>query len=178
MKGYLLSIFKAPRRQVEIEDLAVAIAPIVDSEHLKFVLHEESGVAMMYFESCVNKSEMYDFIYGVLYGVSNTFILTEINDDSTICFPSDIKQHLLNVRTGEGIGGELDMNIVLENTEFDEDDSFDDEDNDIMELLMKNRFKKSKPKPNLDSLLDKISVQGIESLTKFELKTLKEYSNN
>ncbi len=176
MQGYLLSVFKAPRRQVEIEDLAVAIAPVVDSEHLKFVLHDESGVVMMYFESCVDKREIFDFVYGVLFGVSNTFILTELNDDSTICFPNDIKQHLLNVRTGEGIGGELDMNIVLENTDFDDEDSFDDDDNDLMDMLMKFKSRKTNPKPNLDTLLDKINTHGIKSLSKFELETLNEYS--
>ena len=154
------------------QDIALSLTPIVDSPNLKFQL--SSGVIVFHFATEVSKSEVYAFVMGVLYGISNSFILTEVTDNMSAYFPPDILKHLLDLDDS----GDSDVQIKLTLTQIKKNlDTLenDDDDDDYVALLLEQEMENLK-KPSLDQLLDKISSHGIESLNMFEKKILESYS--
>ena len=133
------------------------------------------------------------YIQGVLMGITETFLLTEVNDDVTVSFPQDLKSYMLDLEKGESYSVPTitytkngDIQFDDENGKYlvefsghqvdeDYDDDEDDFDMDILDII---RQIHNKPKlPSLDYVLDKIIDQGMNSLTKTELEVLKQYSN-
>ena len=124
------------------------------------------------------KEEIYEYITGILYGLVEIFVLTEIVDDFSVSLPKDIKDHLFDLENvGENVTMKLDMERIKKNLDFsfDDDDENDDE-NDIMSLIFKN--KNSDPNPTLDQILDKLYSQGMDSLSSKEKNILQTYSQN
>jgi len=126
-------------------------------------------------------------------GITETFLLTEVNDDVTVSFPQDLKSYMLDLEKGESYSVPTitytkngDIQFDDENGKYlvefsghqvdeDYDDDEDDFDMDILDII---RQIHNKPKlPSLDYVLDKIIDQGMNSLTKTELEVLKQYSN-
>ena len=64
------------------------------------------------------------------------------------------------------------MSHIKNNSDFMEDD---EEDDDFVALLL-NQVKEKVKKPSLDYILDKIAINGMDSLTQFEKDTLDTYS--
>ena len=56
------------------------------------------------------------------------------------------------------------------------DMSYDEEDEDDIVTTLMNQIKKNLQVPTLDQLLDKVSDNGVESLTPYEKATLDNYS--
>ena len=54
--------------------------------------------------------------------------------------------------------------------------SYDEEDEDDIVTTLMNQVKKNLQVPTLDQLLDKVSDNGVESLTPYEKATLDNYS--
>jgi len=112
---------------------------------------------------------------GILYGVTEAYILTELNDKVTFSMPKDIKDHLLDLEnTTDNIEMFIDMRAEKNNLRINEDEEDDD---DFVALLL-DEVKRKVKKPTLDQLLEKISKNGIDSLTQFEKETLEYYSEN
>lgn len=189
MPKYFLTVISDNTVELPIIDIAMSLGSVVDSERLKF--QHSSYVGIFHFASEVDKLDLYTYIQGVLMGVTNTFVLTEHNDDVTISLSKDIESYMLDLENGESYSVQtisyLENNDIPEDDkylvdfdnmsgrhqidEYDENSEFDDFE-DILRKI-KNSFKT----PSLDSILDKINEQGINSLTKTELKALKQYSN-
>lgn len=172
MKKYILTIIGSFQNEKLCEEMAIALTPLVDSPHMKF--HLTNGVLIFHFASEVSKVEIYDYVGGVLYGTTNAFILTEINDNLTLSMSKEIKEHLLNLESStEDAEIKIDMNRIKKNLDFMEEE----EDDDFVTLLLgeKNNFFK---KPSLDEVLDKMIEKGYDKLTQYEKDILKSYSNN
>lgn len=176
MNYYLLSLTNDFASEGMCKELALSISPIVDSPNLKF--HYTRNQIMFSFGTETPKEEIYEYITGILYGLVEIFVLTEIVDDFSVSLPKDIKDHLFDLENvGENVTMKLDMERIKKNLDFsfDDDDENDDE-NDIMSLIFKN--KNSDPNPTLDQILDKLYSQGMDSLSSKEKNILQTYSQN
>lgn len=176
MNYYLLSVTNDFASDGLCKEIAISLSPIVDSPNLKF--HYTRNQIIFSFGAETEKSEIYEYIHGVLYGLVEIFVLTEIVDDFSVSLPKDIKDHLFDLENvGENVTMKLDMERIKKNLDFsfDENDDEDDE-NDIMSLIIKN--KKTNPNPTLDQILDKLYSEGIDSLSSKEKNILETYSQN
>lgn len=107
--------------------------------------------------------------------MTEAYILTELNDEVTISMPKDIKQHLMDLEnSSDNIEMFIDMKLEKNNTRYNDEEKYDD---DFVALLL-DEVKRKVKKPSLDQLLEKISKNGIDSLTNFEKETLEYYSEN
>lgn len=173
MKNYILTVFGEFESEEVCKELAISITPIVDSPNLKF--QHTKGTLLFHFATEVSKDEIFDYIGGVLYGITEAYILTEMNDQVTISMPKDIKQHLMDLEnSSENIEMFIDMKSEKNNLRINEED----EDEDDFVALLLDEVKRKVKRPSLDQLLDKISAKGPESLSKFEKETLEYYSKN
>lgn len=168
MKKYFLTIIGESKFKSQAAvDIGLAIGEIVDSKFLNFNYSE--SFIVFHFESSVNKEDMFTFIRGVLYGITDTFILTEMTDKFSISLPTQLN-FIFDLEGGKEGSSKFDM-FVEDEDEEDEDQVFEN----IMESYHKN-LKKNSPNISLDSLLDKINEQGINSLNETEKKILENYS--
>lgn len=173
MRNYILTVIGNFESEKECQELAISLTPIVDSPNLKF--QHTKGTMIFHFATEVSKEEIFDYVGGILYGVTEAYILTEMNDKVTLSMPKDIKDHLLDLEnTTENIEMFIDMRAEKNNLRINEDEEDDD---DFVALLL-DEVKRKVKKPTLDQLLEKISKNGIESLSQHEKDTLEYYSKN
>lgn len=170
MKKYLLVLFGNFNSDKITKEIALNITPLVDSAHLKF--QRTNGALIFHFASEVSQDEIYDYIWGTLVDLTNNFILTEFTDKSSVCFPQEVLEHLLDLEnTSEDVYIDIRSNSSLRN-------EGDEEDEDDFVALLLDEVKNKIKRPSLDYLLDKINSNGYESLTEFEKDTLESYSKN
>jgi len=175
---YILFVFAAHEQQEKlVNSIAEDISAISDLSDVKFYFGPES--AIYFFKSSESFQLIKDF-FKVRMGLSNiVYFLTEFDKDKTDYFLTDeVKKHLFESE---------DFKYKMTNEEKDEIDNMllrefndekfklfceelEDDDDDIMKM------KKKRKEPTLNDLLDKISSQGINSLTKKEKELLTKYS--
>jgi len=173
MKKYLLTVIGNFNSEQMCKELAIGITPIVDSPNLKF--QHTKGILIFHFESEVDKTEIYDYVLGLTYGITETFILTEINDNVSVSLPEEIKGHLFDLEnSGDDVSMNIDMRITKNSLEFNIDE---EEEEDYIALLLAEKDKIF-AKPTLNHILDKIGSSGYDSLSQFEKDVLEEYSKN
>jgi len=169
MKRFLLLIIGDFSSEKICKDIALSIYPLVDSPQLKF--QHSKGVLIFHFASEVTQEEIETYIQGILYGITNSFILTEFTDKVSVVMPDNIKEHLINLDKSDD---DVEMKISI-------DESFnifeESEDDEFVALLL-DEVKKKVKKPSLDQILDKILTKGVESLSIFEKEILETYSKN
>lgn len=171
MKNYLITIIGTADSKKMCQEIALSISPLVDSPNLKF--QHKNGVLLFHFASEVSKSEIYDYMNGILFGVSEAFILTEITDNVSVSMNDEMFGHLFDLENvGDDISMRLEMDRVLKNEDFEEEEL----DEEFISTLLSqvNNIKK----PTLDQILDKINTKGYNCLTPFERDTLENYSKN
>lgn len=166
MKKYLLVVFGQFTDEMS-KDIALNLTPIVDSPRLKYQF--TPGSVILHFASEIEHLEIHDFLCGIFYGISSTFILTELTDRVSVNMPKTYSDHLFDLEN-EDDNPEIRIN---NNKELYGNDS--EEDDNFVALLL-NDIKSKVSRPSLDSLLDKIKSKGINSLTQFEKEILDEYS--
>lgn len=171
MNKYLLTVFGEFETKEMCQNVALSITPIVDSPNLKF--QHSKGVLLFHFSSEIPKEEIYEYVKGVLYGVTESFILTTITDDVSVSMPEDIYNHLFDLDSANGeIDMKLDMTRIKNNLDF-----MEQEEDDLVALLLEEmRENNAIKKPSLDQILDKVLTNGMESLSSFEKDTLETYS--
>ena len=171
MNKYLLTVFGEFETKEMCQNVALSITPIVDSPNLKF--QHSKGVLLFHFSSEILKEEIYEYVKGVLYGVTESFILTTITDDVSVSMPEDIYNHLFDLDSANGeIDMKLDMTRIKNNLDF-----MEQEEDDLVALLLEEmRENNAIKKPSLDQILDKVLTNGMESLSSFEKDTLETYS--
>jgi len=171
MYKYLLTVFGEFETKEMCQNVALSITPIVDSPNLKF--QHSKGVLLFHFSSEILKEEIYEYVKGVLYGVTESFILTTITDDVSVSMPEDIYNHLFDLDSANGeIDMKLDMTRIKNNLDF-----MEQEEDDLVALLLEEmRENNAIKKPSLDQILDKVLTNGMESLSPFEKDTLETYS--
>jgi len=171
MKNYLLTVIGNLESEELCQSMAISLSPIVDSPHLKF--QHTKGILIFYFATEVEKSEIYNFVLGELFGITESFILTEITDDVSVCMPKEIKNHLFDL---ENVSDEIDMNINMSHVSNNAEMFGDEEDEDDFVALLLGEKDKLFKRPTLDQILDKINSKGYQSLTPFEQDILDGYS--
>jgi hypothetical protein len=171
MNNYLLTIIGEFQTKDMCKSIALSLTPIVDSPSLKF--HYGKNVLVFHFSSEVSQVEITDYIQGILFGISDFFILNKMTEDVSVLMPQDVSTHLFDLETvGEDVDTILDMNRIKNNLDFMEQE----EDDLVASLLDEIREKKLFNKPSLDQLLDKVLNDGIESLSRYEKDILETYS--
>ena len=91
--------------------------------------------------------------------------------------PNDVREHLFDLdNVGENVTMKLDMERIKKNLDFSFEEDEEDDENDIMSLIIKN--KNTTPNPTLDQILDKLYSEGIDSLSSTEKNILETYSQN
>ena len=171
MENYLLTVLGTFDESIR-KEIALSVTPIVDSPNLKF--QYATGVLIFHFTSEVHKEDMFEYIKGVLYGISDSFFLNAVTDNVSVCLNNDIYGHLFDLDSpGDDVDMKFDMNRIKNNLDFMESE----DDDEFVALLLdemkeKNLFKK----PSLDQILDKVLTNGMESLSAFEKDTLETYS--
>ena len=174
MTNYLLTVIGTFESEQDCTQIGMSLTPIVDSRNLKF--QPDKRVLLFYFASEVPKGELFDYITGALYSVSNSFILTEVSDKVSVSLPEEVKQHLFDLETPtEDINMRLEMVRIKNNLDFMEQFEEEEYDENLMAQFWKELKEKIKA-PSLDQILDKISCDGVNSLTAFEKETLETYS--
>ena len=171
MKNYLLTVIGNFDSEELCQDMAISLSPIVDSPHMKF--QHTKGVLIFHFATEVDKVEIYDFVIGVFFGIVETFILTEITDNVSVCMPKEVKTHLFDL---ENVSDEIDMNIDMSQVKNNAEIFGDEEDEDDFVALLLGEKERLFKKPTLDQILDKINSKGYQSLTPFEQDVLEDYS--
>lgn len=172
MKNYLVTIIGGVESKQMCQEIALSISPLVDSPNLKF--QHKNGVLLFHFASEVSKSEIYDYLNGILYGVSEAFILTEITDNVSVSMSNEMLGHLFDLENvGDDVTMRLDMERVMKNEDFEEEEL----DEDFISTLLSQVGNNIK-QPSLDQILDKINTKGYNHLTPFERDTLENYSKN
>ena len=171
MNKYLLTILGEFKTKEMCQNVALSITPIVDSPNLKF--QHANGVLIFHFSSEIPKEEIYEYVRGVLYGITDSFILTTITDDVSVSMPEDIYNHLFDLESADGeMDMKLDMTRIKNNLDF-----MEQEEDDLVALLLEEmRESNVIKKPSLDQILDKVLTNGMESLSPFEKDTLETYS--
>ena len=171
MNNYLLTVFGEFETKEMCQNVALSITPIVDSPNLKF--QHSKGVLLFHFSSEIPKEEIYEYVKGVLYGLSESFILTTMTDDVSVFMPKDIYNHLFDLENANGeLDMKLDMTRIKNNLDF-----MEQEEDDLVALLLEEmRENNVIKKPSLDQILDKVLTNGMESLSPFEKDTLETYS--
>jgi hypothetical protein len=171
MKKYLLTVFGDFSSKEIIARLGKGMAPIVDSPQLKFQYIK--GAIVFHFGSEVSADEIYDYVAGIFYGMSDSFILTEMTDKTSVYMPDDIKAHLLDLENeSEG----LDIRIEIPRMGKSVDD-MPEMAEDFVSFLLEEMEDEIKV-PTLNQILDKINEKGLSSLSGFEKEILDEYSKN
>lgn len=171
MKNYLLTVIGNFESEELCQGIAISLSPIVDSPHMKF--QHTKGVLVFHFATEIEKSEIFDFIVGELFGITESFILTEITDNVSVCMPKEIKSHLFDL---ENVTDEVDMNIDMSHVRNNAEMFGDEEDEDDYVALLLGEKDKLFKRPTLDQILDKINLKGYQSLTPFEQDVLDGYS--
>lgn len=166
MNKYILTII-GEIKEDECPDIVLSLGEVVDSNNVKFVHND--NVIMLCFGSNVEKNNLFCFIQGVLYGITDTYVLSDVTNDMYVSLPKAMKGFILDLESGDDV--EFTSNFDLDIIDEDEDE----EDSQLMKLLNRN-LKKTNKRPSLDFLLEKISRDGIESLSETEKKFLDEYS--
>lgn len=169
MRKYLLVLFGEFESEETCKEIALTLTPLVDSAHLKF--NHSNGNLIFHFASEVSQEEIYDYVIGSLFDLCSSFILTENTDKLSVYLPKKVKDHLFDLENeGEDIEMKININQIRPFKELESEEDF--------VALLLDEVKKSIKKPSLDQILEKISTNGVSSLSQFEKDILDEYSKN
>jgi hypothetical protein len=184
MKNYLATVIGNFITDESCNDMVMSVAPLVDSPNMKYQFG--GGIIMMHFATEVPKDEIFEYITGLIHVDSEILILTEVSDKVSVHVPYEKSGHLFDLdNPGQNNDYSIDMKGVVENTDlyndFDEDDidiSFSNEIESQFKSKIQHWMGTPAVKTTLDTILDKINILGMDSLTKYELTLLQNYSNN
>ena len=167
MKKYLLLVFGDLEKENVIDAVFHGMSTVVDSKFLKFQF--TNGTGIFHFASEVNHEDLYDYITGLLYGISENFILTEMTDKLTVHMEEKVKTHLLDLdNETESVEMTFDFSTM-------DKPGMEEFGNDFVEFIL-DEFKKEVKPPSLNQILDKINEKGIKSLSAYEKEILDNYS--
>ena len=184
MKNYLVTLIGNFITDNNCNEMVMSVAPLVDSPNMKYQFG--GGILMIHFATEVPKDEIFEYISGLIHKDSEILILTEVSDKVSVHIPYEKSGHLFDLdNPGQNNDYSIDMKGVVENTDlyndFDEDDidiSFSNEIESQFKSKIQHWMGTPAVKTTLDTILDKINILGMDSLTKYELTLLQNYSNN
>ena len=177
-KRYMLFIFgDFTEMENFIDEISYQLITVVSSEFLKFNYGEFGMV--LHFRTKETFEELKEYIDMCLEGQVEQYFLMEATENVDIKMEKKLKKDFLNIDgvKKENKNKEVDVEKLSEEKKKRLGNIMDfiiPLSEDIIEFPIK--FKRPElPKPTTDQILDKISEQGIESLTEEEKQILDNY---
>ena len=177
-KRYMLFIFgDFTEMENFIDEISYQLITVVSSEFLKFNYGEFGMV--LHFRTKETFEELKEYIDMCLEGQVEQYFLMEATENVDIKMERKLKKDFLNIDgvKKENKNKEVDVEKLSEEKKKRLGNIMDfiiPLSEDIIEFPMK--FKRPElPKPTTEQILDKISEQGIESLTEEEKQILDNY---
>jgi hypothetical protein len=125
---------------------------------------------MFHFGSDIIMEDIHEFMDLLAPDYFDSFVLCEWNDSVSVMMDEEMSLHLFDLDNDTDGVITVPSNSNHEMGTYDEDD-----EEDIVTLLLK-EVKKGLTVPTLDQLLDKITENGVNSLTPYEKGVLETYS--
>jgi hypothetical protein len=167
MKKYLLTVFFEKTTPQELTKIALGLAPMVDSFDIKYSM-VGNNASIFQFNSEVESENLQDFIVGLLYEFSDTFVLTDITDKNSVKMTENLSQYLLDTNGKEVVINESFKNLL-------DEENMHENAQEFISILLE-EIENVAPRPSLNDILDKIVDRGMDSLTELEKQYLDEYS--
>lgn len=186
MTDYILFVYAEHKNQDEfVKGIAQDVALVSDSDNIKYYYGATS--AIITFKSNDSVKEIHEFLKMIFEPGEIVHVLLPYNTDNmSVGMDISTFKHLFNVDDKETLSETetVAQNLYKETNNNIKDylDSFrmsidsDDYDYDEEEDDELKRIKNRPSEPTIDDILDKISDNGIESLTEKERKILDKYS--
>ena len=186
-QSYMVIIFgDFHRKEQKMSNIIYAISPMVDSKNIRFVYSDSHIV--IHFTSNMEFPELQRLVDLAIHSECDLYLFFNYNEKFAVKMQPEIFTHLFDWnRQTESVNLDLrdknlsklgfgpnneDIKIMMMGLDFDP-----------FAGLQETLFKKPRPKKielplDMDSILEKISKKGIDSLTKREKEFLKNISNN
>jgi hypothetical protein len=161
MKKYFLTIITSSLNTQRTRKISDAIFEMIDDNEIRYAYIGDT--LFFTFKTDSERIDIFHYLETVLENELQGFVLTELNDNTSVSFPNDMLEYLFS-------------NVDSDST--NDIEWFDDEQVEENIVRMLNNIKKITNKPSLDFILDKIKDKGINSLTPYEKDSLHEYSKN
>jgi len=183
-KTYMLFIYgDFTEKEVGLEELALQLVPVVSSDFVKYNYGEHGAV--FHFSSLEDFVNLNEYIDMILNDIIEQYFLLEKTDNFFIKMPKNLKEDLLKINNIENNeetkNGSVEINTNFKTFEIKDPNFFKDPDK-IMNIFMPIFDPEDviyTPyeyyEPTVDEILDKITEQGIESITKQERQILENY---
>ena len=186
-QSYMVVIFgDFHRKEQKMSNIIYALSPMVDSKNIRFVYSDSHIV--IHFTSNMEFPELQRLVDLAIHSECDLYLFFNYNEKFAVKMQPEIFTHLFDWnRQTESVNLDLrdknlsklgfgpnneDIKIMMMGLDFDP-----------FAGLQETLFKKPRPKKielplDMDSILEKISKKGIDSLTKREKEFLKNISNN
>ncbi len=186
-QSYMVIIFgDFHRKEQKMSNIIYALSPMVDSKNIRFVYSDSHIV--IHFTSNMEFPELQRLVDLAIHSECDLYLFFNYNEKFAVKMQPEIFTHLFDWnRQTESVNLDLrdknlsklgfgpnneDIKIMMMGLDFDP-----------FAGLQETLFKKPRPKKielplDMDSILEKISKKGIDSLTKREKEFLKNISNN
>ena len=193
MYKYILFVFAKSGNQDElVTEIAEEISLITKSTNVRYYYGPEACVfTFSTLDDLKSVAEYVDIILSE--GEITYFLLPYSSDNMSFGLPEDISKHLFTDKLSDIEKMDRDLDVKWSKIDSDlkklDDDMFDkfmnaflddeDEDDDISRLIKRTKTTKVDDyvsENQFNSILDKINLDGMSSLTKKELDLLKKYS--
>lgn len=163
-----------------VKDIVNQLVPIASDINLKYSYGDQSMIVAL--DSDLEFEHVKKYVTFVINQSSAMFFLMPCTDKMSYSIPDDMMQlffgnneELLSKYMDDVTENEVDE--VFNNlTEFDFEDTYEEEDTLEQILKQSKQVKKTEVLPTLDEILDKISEKGVSSLTDKERQVLDSYS--
>lgn len=189
MKNYLLLVYGDFRNNITFTDVIETVAHVTSSQLLRF--KETPTSVLIHFGSKDTLNSLKGYFERNLKKLSETYIFTEMTNETTVVMPEiDIVEFMnlsedindvnkvQNSNFNERQTNEIEyiLQTLLGGTIMDDDSLYhesDDEDYEDDYLIKRPSNTKKVKEYNMDEILDKIKINGRQSLTTEEENFLK-----
>lgn len=163
-----------------VKGIVNQLIPIASDVNLKYSYGDQSMIVA--FDSDLDFEHIKKYVTFVISQTSAMYFLMPCTDKMSYSVPDDMmelffgeNEELLLKYVDEVSENDID-NIFNNLTENDFEDTYEEEDTLEQILKQSKQIKKTEVSPTLDEILDKISENGVSSLTTKERQVLDSYS--
>lgn len=177
---YLITIFGDFKAQEKIDEITRSLQPLVDGENLT---HNNNDYSLMiHFNANMDLETLSSQVLNLLY-LKADMILISPSDVTSILANEDFMKSLMTNQLPNDTNNtpiEFVENISLGLERLREEimklEEGDQDDDMLLDQLIKGKTKQKTTQPTLDDLLDKICRLGMDSLNNKEKQLLNKYS--
>lgn len=177
MTKYFLFIF-CDKPSSKIEEVMDTIKLVSDCTKSNYLLSDKSNSIIIHFSSEVDINDLREYVYITISQYSKIFFMLECNEKTLLAMSDENLKHLVNLNDKMTDTNNFTYRNNPESLTESQDDEIEENDSDIMALKLLSSVKKNCKLPTLNEILDKISEQGVQSLTELEIQILNTYSKN